>query len=810
MKRINFNDNWKIKQEGDHHSSTNQWIDIQLPHDAMFTTQRDEKAWNGTKKAFFGNGTWEYVKTFEAPEEWRDKNVILEFEGVYSQSMVYVNGSFAGQRPYGYSEFTIELDQYLNYGTKNEVKVIARSTDDSRWYSGAGIYRNTNLIVSELIHIPVNGIRITTYEASAMKSVIGIETSLVNLSSSCVTAQVLTQIYSPDGTLVGSDQLPVTIPRNKIVKVNQRVCIQEPVLWSVEQPELYTCKTTLNVESVAKDIEENRFGIRTLSLDSMDGLQINGLSVKLRGCCIHHDNGIIGARTYASAEYRKIRKLKEAGFNAIRSSHHPASRAMLNACDELGMLVMDEAFDMWTICKSSGDYALHFPTWWERDIEAMVKKDYNHPSVILYSIGNEISDVETGHGTAWGRMITQKILSMDSTRFTTNAVNGMLCAMGKIQEFMSKMQNAIHANGGDINETMANAGAGMGNIVQIPEIGQATEETFSTVDIAGYNYMVGRYLMDHEQYPNRIIVGSETFTKDIAEIWKLTKENAHVIGDFAWTGWDYLGETGIGKVSYDSNQQLMNMSFYGDYPWVTAWCGDIDITGYRLPASFYREIVYGLRKQPYIAVKHPEHYGKTPSVSPWSWSDAVSNWSLKGYEGKPVCVEVYSDADEVELVLNGTIIGRKPAGEANEYKTEFDTIYQPGRLEAVAYTGCVECSRFSLNSAEDDFVLAVKAEYPSVKTDGQDLIYINIELTDQEGNIHLYQDRSVTLSIEGNGELVGFGCGSPITEESYLDTECTTFQGRALAAILPKETGLLRVTVSAEGTKSVELEIVAC
>ncbi|HHV09192.1 MAG TPA: glycoside hydrolase family 2 protein [Clostridiales bacterium] len=808
MKRINFNDNWRVKRENDHHSSPNPAIEVQLPHDAMFTTQRNEKAWNGTKKAFFENGTWEYAKIFEAPEEWKEKHVVLEFEGIYSQSMIYLNGSFAGQRPYGYSEFAIELDKFLRYGERNELKVIARSSDDSRWYSGAGIYRNVNLLVSELIHIPVNGVRISTQEASEKKAVIYTEIKVENLSVlPCVTARVHTEICALDGTVVGKDTSPVTLTRSETVKMNQRIHIPSPKLWSVDTPELYTCKTTLTVNGEKIDSQENRFGIRTLMLDVIDGLQINGSTVKLRGCCIHHDNGVIGARTFPAAEYRRIRKLKEAGFNAIRSSHHPASRALLDACDELGMLVMDEAFDMWTICKSSGDYALHFPTWWEKDIEAMVNKDYNHPSVVIYSIGNEISDVETGLGTAWGRKIAQKIQELDTTRFTTNSVNGMLCVMGKIQEYMAKMQQAIDANNGDINATMANAGQGMGNITQIPEIGHATEETFSTVDIAGYNYMVARYDIDHEQYPNRIIVGSETFTKDIPEIWKLVTDNAHVIGDFAWTGWDYLGETGIGRVGYEGNLKLTNFSFYGEYPWITAWCGDIDITGYRLPASYYREIVYGLRNQPYIAVQRPEHYGKTPSISPWSWSDSVSSWSWEGFGGKPIVVEVYSAADEVELLLDGAVIGRKQAGEGKLYKAEFDTTYRPGRLEAVAYTNGVETGTYSLGSAAEELILTVHAERPSVKADGKDLAYINIELTDRNGNLHTGKDRAVTLTLDGEGELIGFGSGSPVTTESYLDGECTTYNGRALAVILPKDTGVLKVAAITEGCEAVTVDI---
>lgn len=807
MKRIGFNNNWKVKKESDHHSLPNPVMEVQLPHDAMFYTQRNENAWNGTKKGFFENGTWEYVKTFDVPKEWEEKHIVLEFEGVYSQSMIYINGNFACQWPYGYSEFTVELNSFLNYGTENEVKVVARSTDDSRWYSGTGIYRNVNLLISDRIHIPVNGVRITTYEGNRKKAIIGVETAVVNLSGSPhVSLQVKNEIFEADGRLVAEDIAPLTLSGSEKIKVNQRIDIKSPKLWDVDNPKLYTCKTSILSGDEEKDHDENTFGIRTLSLDSIDGLQINGETVKLRGCCIHHDNGVIGARTFESAEFRKIKKLKKAGFNAIRSSHHPASRQILKACDELGMLVMDETFDVWAINKSSGDYALYFPTWWEKDVEAMINKDYNHPSVIIYSIGNEIPDIGAKDGAKWGRKIADKIRELDPTRFTTNSVNGMLYVGDKIQEIMAKHMKAMEKGDVDINETMANAGQGMGNIVEIPEIGKATEETFSTVDIAGYNYMVDRYEMDHKEYPNRIIVGSETFTKDINKIWNLTKKNDHLIGDFAWTGWDYLGETGIGRINYDGNRQLFNLSFYGEYPWVTAWCGDIDITGHRLPASYYREIVYGIRTSPYIAVWRPVNYDKTPSLSPWSWSDTVSSWSWEGFEGKPISIEVYSGGEEVELLLNDTVIERKTV-EKDTYKVKFDTLYHPGKLEAITYRNGGEVGRHTLISSQKDIKLNVFAEKDKVKADGQDLAYINIELVDKDGNLHVLKDREVKLVLEGPGELIGFGSGSPKTRESYLDDKSTTFNGRALAVILAKDKGVLKLTASCNDCQPVTIEI---
>jgi beta-galactosidase len=806
MNRSCFNQDWKVKKENAGHTPPNPVMEITLPHDVLFESVRDNDAWNGTKKGFYSNGVWEYTKQFEVPENWRGRHVLFEFEGVYNRSMVYINDGYAGQRPYGYSEFYIDADNFLRYGQTNTIKVVARTGDDSRWYSGAGIYRNVNLLLSDLIHIPANGVRVTTETVTQCKAVITIETKIMNLSHSSDTVRVQTEVYAPDGTLVGADTAPVTLGYGEAAAVNQRVCLQSPQLWSVGRPVLYICKTTLLLADIETDAAETRFGIRVLTLDSFDGLQINGESVKLRGCCIHHDNGVIGARTFAAAEYRKVKKLKESGFNAIRSAHHPASRALLNACDELGMLVMDEAFDMWAVCKSSDDYSFHFPEWWERDVVAMVEKDFNHPSVILYSIGNEIPDVSIPHGAKWGRMITEKIKSLDITRFTTNSINGFLCILDKLQDIMAKRMQEAQATGKDINATMSElSGQGMDFAARIPEVDAATEESFATVDVAGYNYMMGRYETDHELHPNRVIVGSETFTAQIPQLWEMVKNHPYIIGDFAWTGWDYLGETGIGRVSY--TERNIHEGFYGEYPWTTAWCGDIDITGCRLPASFYREIVYGLRSQPYIAVLRPEHYHETPHFSPWSFSDAINSWSFNGFEGKPVRIEVYSDAEEIALYLNGKEIGRKKIGEARAFTVEFETVYQPGKLEAVAFTNGKETGRYSLESAGANLRLHIVPENTHIKNNGQDLAFINISITDENGIIHTHQDRPVKLTVEGAGSLIGFGSGSPEVTESYIDKECTTYNGRVLAVLLPMCSGSIKVVAEAEGCNSASAEI---
>ena len=806
MQRIPFNDDWQVKKEDAAHAAHSLVTDVVLPHDAMFEAGRDSSAWNGTKKAFFANGAWEYTKQFDVPEEWRNRNVLLEFEGVYNRAKVFINEGFAGHRPYGYSEFHVIANDFLRYGQINKIKVTVQTGDDSRWYTGAGLYRNVNLLVSDLTHIPANGLRITTESATSAKAVISVRTQIVNMRHVSYTLRVKTLIFDPDGHLAASDTAPVTLGSGQEQGVSQRMCLSCPGLWDVDNPSLYTCRTTLWLDAEVIDSAEIRFGIRILGLDSVDGLQLNGKTVKLRGCCIHHDNGIIGARTFASAEYRRIKKLKEAGFNAIRSAHHPISRALLEACDKIGMLVMDEAFDIWNTGKSSDDYSVHFPDWWERDVEAMVAKDYNHPSVIMYSIGNEVPDVAVPHGANWGRAIAERIKALDRTRYTTNSINGIMSILSRIDELITADKKNMEFSGQDVNATMSGLICqGLDAAASLPEIAAATEESFATVDIAGYNYMSGRYEMDKELYPNRIIVGSETYTAMIGDSWEKITNNAHVIGDFAWTGWDYLGETGIGRISYEPRS--IHEGFYGEYPWTTAWCGDFDITGFRLPASYYREIVFGIRSHPYIAVQRPDCYSATPYHSPWSFADVLSTWSFAGSEGKPVRVEVYAKTGEVELLINGKTVGRQKIGEIRAFTAIFETVYIPGKVEAVVYESSKETGRFALQSAREVFRLNVIPEKQSLDNNGHDLAFVNITLTDDGGIVHHGNDRTVRFQVEGAGRLIGFGSGAPEVTESYLDEVCATYNGRALAVLLPSGIGVIKVTAEAEGCLAVTKEI---
>lgn len=776
---------------------------VTLPHDSMISQERKEQAISGGKKGYFPDGSYDYVKKFNVPADYKNKRVTLEFEGVYMNAMVYINGDFAGQHPYGYSNFYIKADRFLKYGEENEIRVVTKSCDDSRWYTGTGIYRNVNIMVSNPVHIAIDGVKITTPEIDSRRAIVAVATTIENEGMNPQTTKVVTEVIDSNGNIVAVDTAPFTAFAGESATIRQRLYLKQPKVWSMDTPYLYICKSKVLEGENVLDEEINTFGIRTLSLDAEEGLCINGEVVKLRGTCIHHDNGVIGAATIERAEERRIEILKEAGFNAIRSSHHPASKAMLNACDRLGMLVMDESFDVWTENKSSYDYALNFPVWWEKDIEAMVHKDFNHPSVIMYSIGNEIPETGSANGAAWGRKLTEKIRSVDNTRYVINSINGFVSVMNTLVQIMRKNIS------GDVNSAMADPSLMIKNIQSHEVVTHSIAESFAAVDIAGYNYADNRYVMDKKLFPNRVICGSETFPKDISNNWKLVKENGHVIGDFTWTGWDYLGEAGAGRVVYDESSRGEGVS--GAFPWLTAYCGDIDITGSRRPVSYYREIVFGLRTQPYIAVQRPQYYGKKPIMMPWSWSDSISSWSFEEYEGKPVKIEVYSGADEVELLVNGKSVGKAAAGEVNAFKAEFDIEYLPGEIVAVAYTNGVETGRTSLSSAGSEVNLKIEIDRKQIFANDNDLAFVIISLVDEKGILKPLDDRQVSVKVEGAGILQGFGSGNPRTEESFCDFVHTTFDGKALAVIRPTTTGIINLTVEAEGcitqTETISVEV---
>lgn len=778
-----WNHGWKFWEETDAFSlvwsvpETARVLD--LPHDAMLERQSRPESPNGGDTGYRDGGNYVYVKEFTAPEAWRQQTVMVHFEAVYSNAMVYLNGQLVGKRPYGYAPFTVPLNDYLRYGGSNELRVLVKNNGmpNSRWYSGSGIIRDVWLLTGGRTYLPYGTLKVSVSAAQEDYAALKVAVTVENRDCLSRSLCLRTRILDGDGETAAVSDLPLTLPGGKQETIGQTLTVPDPVLWSAEQPVCYRCQVELCSEGEVLDRAETEFGIRTLSLDSRRGLQVNGRTVKLRGACIHHDNGLLGAVSREEAELRRVRILKEAGFNALRIAHNPASSALLRACDRLGMYVMDEAFDMWSRPKKDNDYALFLDKWWQEDLAAMVERDFNHPSVLLYSLGNEIPEAGMAQGSRLGRDMARLAKSLDPTRFVLVAINGVFAAGDCVPEIMGDVLSGAgdqDGGGGNVNDFMSAMDAHLDDIVVHPRITSRIDAASVGMDLVGYNYMTARYVQDAEQYPHRVIVGSETYPPQIPRNWTLVQKLPSVIGDFTWTGWDYLGEAGVGVPAYHFGEG----GFGAQFPCQLAYVGDVDITGFRRPASYFREIVFGLRKQPYIVVQNPARYGEPLIKTPWVISDSISSWTFTGFAGKPVVVEVYAPGDQVELFQDGVSLGKKPCGAATGYITCFETSYRPGRLEAVAYENGLELGRMELATAGALSRIHLALESPPAG----ELVYVGITLEDSRQRVVTDQDLELQAGVSG-GDLAGFGSGDPKPAYSYLGNVTRTFQGRALAIL---------------------------
>ncbi len=817
MRRRLLNDGWAVRTKvsafAELQGGAAEWVPVTLPHDAMVGARRDASA--GPANAYFPGGTWEYRRTLVGPEPGADARVVLDFEGVYRDAVVTVNGMVAARRPYGYARFQVPIDHLLRPGD-NEIRVEASAHLDSRWYSGAGLYRDVWMLESGRVHLAPAGLAVDTPEIDDGGAVVTVTATVENDSTSTSVSVLHVEVLDHAGEVVTSVRTPVTTFPGRPATMRPRLFVPAPRRWSPEAPYLYTCRATLvdgAPEHAAGDVldsDETTFGIRSLALDARRGLRINGEPLLLRGACVHHDNGPLGAATIARADERRVEILKAAGFNAIRSAHNPMSRAMLDACDRHGMLVMDETFDMWDQAKSDDDFAHRFADWWEADVEAMVANARNHPSVVMYSIGNEIPGGSTATGLPIGRALAAKVRSLDAGRYVTQAVTGILVGGPELfADFRSSLAAPAVDEETGVNTTAATLGDVMQQIVRSPIVDAKTVEAFAPLDLAGYNYMESRYVLDAAAYPDRVIVGTETHPAAIADGWALVTSIPNVIGDFTWTGWDYLGEVGVGRSDHSHpDTEPGSSSFHGEFPWRAAWCGDIDITGRRRPQSYFREIVFGLRTDPYIAVLRPEHQGRpNRHGSPWAWNDVVASWSWSGHEGDATVVEVYASAEEVELLLDGRSLGRQAVGAGHGFRAAFEVAYQPGELEAVAWSDGEIVGRSSLRSATEVVALRVEVDRSEIAADLHDLAYVEVALVDATGTVHTTVDRRIEVTVDGPGVLQAVGNADPASNEPFGATGCTTFDGRAITIVRPSGPGRITVTVIADGCDPTGVQI---
>ena len=806
MSKVLLNDHWSFMY---------QWVEgrkealpseeVTLPHDAVYRLNRYPDQPNGTGKGFYPNVRLLYAKKLSVPAEWQGKYVCLQFEGVYSNARVYVNGCLAGSCRNGYQRFYVDIYPYLKYGEENEIAVEASTDDDARWYTGAGIYRDVFLIVSEPLHYCHGGVKIRTLSADEDIAVLEIRQKVTNNGFTAHSVEAVVKITDPSGALAAEDHRTALVRGNKETEIISRVYVNNPQLWDVDSPVLYQIQAGIYEGEKCLDDVSFRTGIRTLGLDNVHGFRLNGKAINLYGGCIHHDNGIVGSAAFKAAEYRKISMMKSLGYNAVRFSHNCMSEDLLDACDHYGMIVMDELTDYWQKSKTSGDQSLTFEADWREIMKAMIDKDYNHPSVAMYSIGNEITVLGTLSGNEFGRELANTCRAMDPSRYVTSAINGFTCIMPP----PAVTDPTVQKDPAEINAMMTKMISNIGAMQCREDVITASREFSETLDIVGYNYAEEKQLIDSERFTNRICVGTETFPNSLAKNWKLVQENANIIGDFVWTAWDYIGECGVGKNGLKGDWVA---GLYEGFPYKLANIGDIDITGTRKPVSYYRECVMGLRNKPYISVHHPARYGQELLTTPWSWSDSVSAWTWRGFEGQPIRVEVYGKGEEAELIINGNSVERKEipqesTGTENAFCTVFDTVYQPGVAEAVIYCNGQEIGRTAVTTAGDETILHVSEECEGIDENVKDLQFYEIQLTDRNEILKPDQDRLVKVSVQGDGQLVGLGSANPISQESFGASECTTYYGRAAFAVHLTGKGKFHILIESEGCESVEITV---
>lgn len=776
---------------------------VTLPHDGLRDLERSADSVNGSHTGYYPSAHLEYRKTFDVPDEWRDKSVVIDIEGAYRDAMVYVNGDFAAQRPNGYAGFSVNLTPFLRFGQPNTISVEVRTHEDSRWYAGAGLYRNVWLVVTESVHMPLDGVRVTTPVIEPELATVVASIEVANETRHTRTVRATTEIRDDTEAVVATATAPITLLPGTTGRIHLRHYLRTPALWNIEDPRMHTIHTVLRDGDTVMDEDLSTFGVRSVTVDPARGLLINGHSVKLRGGCIHHDNGPLGSAAHPRAEERRVEVLKAAGYNAVRSAHNNISRAFLDACDRHGLLVWDETSDVWTKEKTSFDYSLDFPEWWERDIESMVAKDFNHPSVIMYSIGNEVFEAGSAIGSTWGRALAEKIRCLDGTRLITNAINGLVAAMDALAP-----QDSNADTPSNVNAIMGSLEDMMNTFAASDLVTDRTEEADSQLDVSGINYSEARYALDAVKYPNRVVVGSETFPRALDRIWPLVEQHPNVIGDFAWTAWDYIGEASLGRAFYPDDPDAPQ-GITSPFPWMLAQSGTIDILGQRRPISYWQETIWGLRTSPYIAVHRPEHHGREISLNGWAWDDVVSSWSWHVPVGSPVMVDVYSDADDVELFRDGTSIGRARVGEKKACIASFTTEYHPGELTAIAFRDGKQTGRSTLRTRSGALGLAVRADRTELQADASDLAYIDVSIIDEAGTPATDVVACVSVEIEGPAELAGFASAHPNTTERFDASTRTMFDGRALAIVRPSGPGSITVRFTADGLPESRVTLIA-
>lgn len=735
-----FDANWSFSQD------SSQWRALDLPHDWSIEGTFSKDAPAGNDGGYLPTGKGWYRKTFTLDKDAQAKKLRLYFEGVYMNSLVYVNGQKAGGHPYGYSSFFVDITPYIKIGTNVvEVRVDNLQQKNCRWYSGSGIYRHVWLMTTPNQYIDEWSVSVTTPDIH--------------------TVVIKADVVKEDGQ------------REPIEKTQH---VDNPHLWSPDDPYLY--HTTLEADG---DVLPITYGIRTIEYSAEKGLLLNGKAIVLNGGCVHHDNGILGAAAFGAAEYRKVRLMKEAGFNAVRTSHNPPSEAFLRACDELGLLVIDEAFDGWRDKKNDHDYSTLIDQWWQEDLKTMVLRDRNHPSIFCWSIGNEV--------------IERKKIEVVKT------AHQMATLCRQLDEQRRPVTSALAAwdDDWDIYDPLA-----------------------AEHDIVGYNYLRQKMEGDHERVPSRVMMHTETYPSEVWQNYRTVSDKPYIIGEFVWTAIDYLGESGIGRWYYDGDVPGEHWT-RPLFPWHAAYCGDIDLIGQRKPISHYRSILYKTAiereqtdarissaereqarpkvnkdgEQLYMAVREPDGYKGEVKTTMWGTWPTFECWNWAGHEGKPIEVEVCSRYPRVRLYLNDKLIEEKGV---TAYQAVFTLPYQPGILRAEGIAGGQVKESVTLQTAGKAKTIRLTADHTKLKADGQDLAFITVEMLDANGVVNPTADNLLTASVKGPATIVAFGNADIKDCDPYTDSTHKAWKGRALLVVRSTaKRGKVTVTVQDKTARTV-------
>ncbi|WP_337100620.1 glycoside hydrolase family 2 TIM barrel-domain containing protein [Paenibacillus sp. YIM B09110] len=759
------------------------WRNVTLPHDWSVEEPFSEEHSSGT--GYLPGGIGWYRKRFDLPQDLQGKRVYITFEGIYNNAQVWCNSYYLGKRPYGYSTFTYDITDCVSIGDINNVlsvKVDHKDIADSRWFTGSGIYRDVYLTVTDQIHIDQYGVFATTPEVSSEQATVAVQVRLSNETLQDETIQVTNVLVDGDGEIIGQATDAWTVLAESGAESNATIVVANPKLWSPDSPSLYTLRTELSKEGVLIDEVQTVVGIRSIQFDANKGFFLNGVNMKMRGVCVHHDAGGLGAAVPAKVWVRRLTALKEMGCNAIRMSHNPPAPNLLDLCDVMGFLVIDEAFDEWEGVKnkwSTGHnvyppkhfgYYEDFPQWGEADLKEMVLRDRNHPSIIMWSIGNEVDYPNDPYchpyfETMTGNNDANKPAA--ERQYDPNKPNADRLAT--IARRLAKYVKEC-----DTTRPVTAA-------LAFPELSNLTGYA-DALDVVGYNYKEQFYEEDHQKYPDRVTLGSENSSS--FEAWLAVRDNDYISAQFIWTGIDYLGEA-------------------KGWPVRVAQAGFMDLAGFKKSNYYYRQSLWSDKPMVHLTsmkVDNSEHGARG------RWAGGVPHWNWA--EGEQLKIACHTNCEEVELFLNGRSLGAKHLIDAPKLYLTWEVAYEEGILEAVAKGADGNPYTCVLRTVSKPEQIAMHVDSPDLKADGEDIAHVEIQVTDSEGRFVYGSDDLIELSVEGPGEIIGIENGDSQDLTPYSSKSRKAFNGKLLAYIRTQQApGRIVVKAASRGLQPAQVEI---